>query len=307
MFSQRGDAEREGRGTVYAERVRQVRKTAAERARKARRQVVLLLPLIAAVILAYRYRERLFGLDVEVRIGVVVALVILGWAFARDLGRALEPYLFKRLDPGTAGTVGFLIRFATLGITVLWALRLLGLHTRTLAVGGAITAVIIGLAAQQTLGNLIAGTVLLSARPFRVGDRIMLQAGPLGGQIEGTVSSLGLLYTTLANGEDRIMIPNNVVLAAAVVPLREPAAVNLKARLDAEVKPSEIEDLLEERVTVATRHDPHIELEEFDGEEVVVRVQATPADREEGAQLADEVLAVLGEVAGPRDGQPVAG
>jgi small conductance mechanosensitive channel len=146
--------------------------------------------------------------------------------------------------------------------------------------------------------------VLLSARPFRVGDRIRLQAGPLAGQIEGTVVSLGLLYTTLANGEDRIMVPNNVVLSSAVVPLREPAAVDLRARLDADVKPTKIEELLEDRVTVATRHDPHIDLEEFDGEEVVVRVSVTPVDSDAGAQLADEVLGVLGEVA--RDEEPVA-
>ena len=40
---------------------------------------------------------------------------------------------------------------------------------------------IIGLAAQQTLGNLIAGMVLLSARPFRVGERVRLQAGGIAG------------------------------------------------------------------------------------------------------------------------------
>jgi hypothetical protein len=80
--------------------------------------------------------------------------------------------------------------------------------------------------------------------------------------------------------------------------------VNLRARLDADVKPSQIEDLLEERVTVPTRQDPHIDLEEFDGDEVVVRVRATPVEREEGARLADEVLGVLGEVARD-DGEPV--
>ena len=75
-----------------------------------------------------------------------------------------------------------------------------GLDPRTLAVGGAFTAVVFGLAAQQTLGNLIAGMVLLSARPFRVGERVRLQAGAVGGSTEGVVSSLGLLYTTLARG-----------------------------------------------------------------------------------------------------------
>ncbi len=103
---------------------------------------------------------------------------------------------------------------------LLVALRVAGIQAHTLALGGAFTAVILGLAAQQTLGNLFAGTVLLSARPFRVGERVRLQGGPLAGQLEGTVSSLGLLYTTFATGEDSIMVPNSVVLNVAVLPLQ---------------------------------------------------------------------------------------
>ena len=44
------------------------------------------------------------------RILTAVVLVALGWAFARDLGRAVGPDLLRRMDPGTAGTVGFLLR-----------------------------------------------------------------------------------------------------------------------------------------------------------------------------------------------------
>ena len=129
----------------------------------------------------------------------MIALVALGWAFARDVGRAAGPTFFRRMDPATAGTVGFLIRLLTIGITLLVALqRSPGVRPQTLAVGGAFTAVVFGLAAQQTLGNLIAGMVLLSARPFRVGERVRLQAGAVGGSVEGIVSSLGLLYTTLS-------------------------------------------------------------------------------------------------------------
>ncbi|HMG25835.1 MAG TPA: mechanosensitive ion channel family protein [Acidimicrobiia bacterium] len=62
------------------------------------------------------------------------------------------------------------------------------------------TAIVVGLAAQQTFGNLFAGVVLLSARPFRVGDRIRLQAGALGGVVEGIVIDSGLLYTSLGRG-----------------------------------------------------------------------------------------------------------
>ena len=282
--------------------VKQVRTQAVARAKRARAHVVLLLPLIAAVVLAYVYRDRLFGLDLPIRIACVVALVILGWAFAMNLGRAIGPMLMKRLEPGTAGTVGFLIRLATLVMTVLVALRLAGLKPETLAVGGAITAVILGLAAQQTVGNLIAGTVLLSARPFRVGDRIRMHAGGVAGTVEGTVASLGLLYTTLANGADRIMVPNNVVLSAAVVPLREPDGVDLLARLESHIRPSQVERLLRESVTVETRADPEIELEEVDAGQLILRVRATPADSEDGPELADEVVAALDRVSNGRHG-----
>src|SRR5918994_605722 len=269
---------------MYARVARQVREHAAEQAKRARMHVALLLPLITAVILDYSNRAELFGADLPVRIGCVVALVILGWSFAMNLGRAVGPTLLRRLDPGTAGTVGFLIRLLTLMLSVIFALRLAGLRPETLAVGGAITAVILGLAAQQTIGNLIAGTVLLSARPFRVGERIRVHAGGVAGTVEGTVASLGLLYTTLANGADRIMVPNNVVLAAAVVPLREPAGVDLRARLEAEIRPSDVDRLLRESVTVETRSDPEVELEEMDCGHVIFRVRATPADGADGQE-----------------------
>jgi small conductance mechanosensitive channel len=277
---------------------------AVQRARRARWQALVLMPLLAGVIWAYSHRRQLFGVDLPVRIVSALVLVILGWAFARALGRALGPSLFRRMDGGTAGTVGFLIRLIALSVSILFALRVAGLKPGTLAVGGAFTAVIIGLAAQQTIGNLIAGMVLLSARPFRVGDRVRFQAGALAGLVEGVVSSLGLLYTTLAQGEDRTMIPNSIVLSAAVVPLREPASVNLRARLRAGVKPSYIQQLLDEAVTVPTRSRPHIGLEEMDADEVVVRVAATPESGSDGTKLADEILAAMSSLATLEHTQP---
>jgi small-conductance mechanosensitive channel len=268
------------------------RQISARAVRRARVEAFLLVPLFVGVVLAYTYRESLLGVDVPVRIATVVALVILGWTIARDIGRAMGPALFRRLDPGTAGTVGFLIRLATIAISLLVALRIAGLDPRTLAVGGAFTAVVLGLGAQQTLGNLIAGTVLISARPFRVGERVRLQGGAIAGQIEGVVSSLGLLYTTFATGDDLTMVPNSVVLNIAVSPLREPEGVNLRARLRPGVTPRDLQALLQE-ITTPMRDDPRITLEEVDGEEVVVRISATPSASSDGPQLATELLAVV--------------
>ncbi len=194
--------------------------------KRARLEAVVLAVLFVAVVVIYNNRKSLLGVDTRgsapevntaAHILTVLMLVFLGWAIARDFGRALGPALFRRLDPATAGPVGFLIRLATVGLALLVALDVAGVQARTLLVGGAFTAVILGLAAQQTLGNVIAGTVLLSASPFKVGDRVRLQGGPLAGQIEGTVSSLGLLYTTFATEEDLVMVPNSVVLNVAVI------------------------------------------------------------------------------------------
>jgi small-conductance mechanosensitive channel len=269
------------------------RQLSARAVKRARIQTLVLLPMIAGVLILYSNRQRLFGIDEPVRIATVLALVALGWQFARDLGRAAGPTMFRRMDPGTAGTVGFIVRFFTIVISVLVALRVAGLDPRTLAVGGAFTAVILGLAAQQTFGNLFAGLVLLSARPFRVGDRVRLQGGGLAGEIVGVVSSLGLLYTTFSDGENQIMVPNNVVLAVAVIPLHEPAGVDLRARLRPGVTPVDIQTLLEETIQTPMRDKPRVALEEIDGDETVVRIGVSPEDPLEGARLSSEVLHAL--------------
>jgi small-conductance mechanosensitive channel len=265
--------------------------------KRARIQSLVLLPLLAGVMVVYAYRHELFGRawDDPIRIVTFLALISLGWQFARDVGRAFGPTLFRRMDPGTAGTVGFLLRLVTMLVAVLVALRVAGLGPRTLALGGAFTAVVVGLAAQQTLGNLFAGLVLLSTRPFRVGERVRLTGGALAGSIEGIVGSLGLFYTTLVSGADRTMVPNSVILQLAVVPLREPERVEMRARFDASMSPSEVERRLASSISVPTRYPPDITLEELDRDEVVVRIAATPLRPADGAQLAAEVLAAVRE------------
>ena len=272
--------------------------------KRARRQAAVLLPMLVAIVVIYYDRRTILnigprsGWETPLRVGTVLALLALGWAVARDVGKAAAPTFFRRMDPGTAGTVGFLIRLFTIVITIVVAFSVAGANPGTLFATSAFTAVVFGLAAQQTLGNLIAGMVLLSARPFRVGERIRLQAGALAGTTEGVVSSLGLLYTTLARGEDRIMIPNNVVLAAVVVPLREPDAVDVRVKLTSGVRPSHVQALLDDRVTTPTRAAAKVLLEEVDGDDVVVRVQATPEHSVDGAKLADEIIEVLATVTG---------
>ncbi|MDQ6805206.1 MAG: mechanosensitive ion channel family protein [Actinomycetota bacterium] len=302
------------------ERVGLAQKVNEQAISKARRQAMVLILLLAGVLVLNamfghyytgpRYRDASGHLEFTyhsrtwVHILTALAIALLGWAFARDVGRAAAPTFFRRMDPSTAGTVGFLLRLATVAITIIGALKILGVPLTTLAFGGSITAIVLGLAAQQTLGNLFAGMVLLSARPFRVGMRVRLQAGQLGGSVDGVVSSLGLLYTQLSRGQDVVLIPNTVVLSSVVVPVREPESVAVKVRLNSGISVSTIQAILDENISTPTRREPWVRLEEIDGDAVVVTIEATPERAVDGAKLADEIISAITTVTGEHEAAP---
>ena len=262
--------------------------------RKALVGLLAALLVIAATLVVYSQRARIApGYGQWIRFATVAVLIVVGAAATHWLARGLAPRMYRRLDPATAGTVGFVVRLTAMMVVVILALRIAGVNAGTLAVGGAFTAVVLGLAAQQSLSGIFAGIVLQSTRPFRVGERVRLVGGALAGSLEGTVTSLGLFYTTLTQGADRLMVPNSVLVQLTVVPLREPEKVDVRARFPTDASPQRVERRLLRELTVPTRYRPSVSLEEIDPEGVVLRVSATPLRPEEGSQLAEEVLAAL--------------
>jgi small conductance mechanosensitive channel len=272
-------------------------------ARRARREAYVLLLLVAGVLVAFGFRHSLFpDAGKEIRYITAIVLALLGWLLARTVAKGLAPALFRRMEPGTAGTMGFLIRLVTIAVVVITALRIAGVKPETLAVGGAFTAVVLGLAAQQTLAHVFAGLVLLTTRPFRVGDRVKFRGGSMAGEVEGIVGSLGLFYTTLISGGDRTMIPNNVLMQLAVIPISEPERVELKARFSADVTPQRLQRMIEKAVTIPLRNPPQVQLEELDGDEVTVNIIAVPLNTADGPKLASDVLEAVRD--SDLDGKP---
>ncbi len=110
--------------------------------------------------------------------------------------------------------------FTTLAIT----LDLFTVPVGQLVLGGALTSVFVGIAAQQALGNVFAGLVLQLARPFRVGDAVRFRAGALGGTIDGMVTDIGITYVRVDVGGTVMSVPNSQVLNAVVgpIPAEEP-------------------------------------------------------------------------------------
>ena len=115
-----------------------------------------------------------------------------------------------------AAVVRYAIVLAGVILALFIALALFKVPVGQLIVGGALTTILIGIAAQQSLSNVFAGLVLLLSRPFNVGERIQLRSGAMGGLLEGTVTEIGITYLRLDTADDLMSLPNAQVLAAAV-------------------------------------------------------------------------------------------
>ena len=169
----------------------------------------------------------LFGWTGEVPLGWMIVIiaglallfVITGVAASRALGRLVD-----RVARDRAGmAVGSLLRVICVIVgylTVLFGvLALLRVNVGSLLVGGALTGVVLGIAAQQTLGNFFAGMVLLFSRPYVPGERVTVYTGAMGGPFTGMVISAGLIYTVIQTDERGLVrMPNAGVLAAAIGP-----------------------------------------------------------------------------------------
>jgi small-conductance mechanosensitive channel len=127
------------------------------------------------------------------------------------------------LEPKAGRAHAAIVRYAILIVgaftTLVIALVLFGVDVSQLVLGGAITTIFVSIAAQQALGNVFAGLVLVFARPFKVGDAIRLRAGALGGTLDGIVTDIGITYVRFDTDGSVMSIPNAQVLNAVVGPV----------------------------------------------------------------------------------------
>ena len=163
--------------------------------------------------------DSLLGAGVYLLIFLVLAL-ILSRVLRLALGTAMERHA-AHID---RTTVSFLQQMGTAAVWVLMlilyahlipALRAMG---TALLAGASVASVVIGLAAQSTLGNLVAGVAITLYRPFRLGDTLQVTA-PSGTET-GNVELISLGYTTLRTDDGRyVVLPNSVAASQVTVNL----------------------------------------------------------------------------------------
>jgi len=155
-------------------------------------------------------------------LGLAVAFCALASVATLDLASKARTVLEPAAGPSHAAIVRYALLLVGAVTTLIITLGLLGIPIEQLVLGGALTSVFVGIAAQQSLSNVFAGIVLMLAHPFRIGDGIRLQAGALGGQVSGTIVEVGITYVRISSSTGVLSIPNSQVLNCIIGPLPEP-------------------------------------------------------------------------------------
>jgi small-conductance mechanosensitive channel len=207
---------------------------------------------------------------------VVAAVIFLAVSLA---ARLIDWRLRRKTLPPEAVT-----RYRVFRRTITVAILVIGLFSALLAIpevravaGGllassALLGIVIGFAAQRTLGNFVAGLLIALAQPIRIGDRVEY------GDLHGVVEEIGLTYTFIRTTDRRrLVVPNEKLASDSIINSsirnRETFAevsvpVPLNSDLDAAL------DAL--RQDVADERDADVYLSSLDGSATLIVRAAAP-------------------------------
>jgi small conductance mechanosensitive channel len=221
---------------------------------------------------------------------VLVVVFLVDRAFKRRGARLAERVTGGNgLDPVLQTRLRFVKRMVEATIVVIGIMIALSQFTAldrfaaSILASGAIAAAVIGFAAQQSLGNVLAGVLLAVTQPIRIGDLISF------GDHSGVVEDIRLAHTFLRTGTDaRIIVPNGQ-LAQAIV--RNDTIVTTTVGVETELwlahESNELRalDVIREAVPGAT---PVVK--EVTHEGTVLAVSAPPTTAVESAEQQSELL-----------------
>jgi small-conductance mechanosensitive channel len=161
--------------------------------------------------------------------GCAVTVLVFGIMATRSVATEVQRIAVARAGDVAGTPLRLVVLLGGYLILAMSVTDMIGLELRQFLVGGAITGIVLGLAAQPVLSNLFAGLVLLFARPYVPGEQVRVMSGALNGPLKGIIISAGLLYTVLETADGPLNIPNSALLQSAVGP----------APADEEEKPDE--------------------------------------------------------------------
>jgi small-conductance mechanosensitive channel len=158
----------------------------------------------------------LVGLSIPLLAQVVTTLVLalVAYVAADVLGESVERFAegSDRVTDHQREIIHRVGNISLLALLIAGSLTVWGVDLSGLLVGAGFLGIVVGLAARQTLGSLIAGFVLMFSRPFTIGDWVEI------GEKEGIVTDITIVNTRLENFDgETIVIPNDSVSNRPIV------------------------------------------------------------------------------------------
>lgn len=158
-------------------------------------------------------------------VNIVAAIVIMtvGMVAARFIAKTANRLLVARhIDPTVADFLSGLVRYGIIAFTLIAALGRVGVETASVIAALAAASLAFAMALQGSLGNLAAGVLLVTFRPFRAGEFVDL------GGVSGTVLQVQIFSSTLRSTDGKIIVvPNGKIIGGNIINYsREPERRN---------------------------------------------------------------------------------
>lgn len=217
--------------------------------------------------------------------GVLRLSALLVYALVRRRGGPDVPRIVRSL-------IDFALYFIAAGTVLRSEYRL---DLSSLLATSAVLSVVLGLALQETLGNLFAGLTLNAERPFARGDWISFS------KYTGRVLDVGWRSTRIVTlEEDELFVPNSLLSREPVINHSGPSpleCIEILLKLDLDVSPARAKEVLLETVRRTPRvlalPEPMAQLASFEDSAAVYRLRFFIADRSVERAARDEVQVAL--------------
>jgi small conductance mechanosensitive channel len=144
--------------------------------------------------------------------GSAIVILLVGRLISRGLGFVVRQTLTKGKAAATVTNfVATLADYSLMTIVIIAALAQVGIETTSLAAVLGAAGLAVGFALRDTLANVAAGIMLVSLRPFRIGDYVEAAK-----QI-GKVKAIGLFHTVVTRPDNcEVTIPNGDVFSSPI-------------------------------------------------------------------------------------------
>lgn len=206
---------------------------------------------------------------------IVITVGLLGGAYiGSDLLDELITEFSQDTDQITAHQQQLLTRLVQVSLLVLAAITALGVWGIDLSgflVGAGFLGIVLGMAARQTLGSLIAGFVLMFSRPFEIGDWVQI------GEEEGFITEITIMNTHMRNFDgEYVVIPNDNVTDDAITNRTREGKIRLHmdVGIDYESDPTHAceiaQSVLDDIDSIANNPQPHVIPAEFGDSAIIL-------------------------------------